>query len=220
MKDHIIVVEGRGRLSIEPDAAVVEATVAVLDMSYAAANTEAQRAVARLREAAIATGFAAADFKTTEFGVTRETQFPGDPRRSRFVGFRSRHTVELQLPLDTVRLNQLVEAFQAADADAEIEVRFIATEGENVRNRLLAAAVENARHRAEILTRAAGVRLGDIVHMNYGATEAGLRSAALEVQAGGAPGPEIEASAFVAEERVQMTWRLERGEPGLIPGAS
>ena len=110
MKEQIITVEGLGRLSVPPDAAVVEATVAVVNPSYAAAGTEAHRHVELLRAAIVPLGFSRTDFKTTDFGVARETEHLSNPSRTRFAGYRARHTVALRLPLEMARLNRVVEA--------------------------------------------------------------------------------------------------------------
>jgi len=208
MNDPTIVVEGQGRLRIEPDAAVVEATVAVLNLSYAAANTEAHRLTNLLREAIVPLGFARTDFKTTQFDVKRETEYIANSQRAHFVGYRARHTVELRLPLDKERLNRLVEACLASGAHAEINVRFTVSEPEAARDRLLAAAVENAQQRAAVIAGSAGVKLGDIVQIHYGATEVRFRSDSLELHESGPSAPEIEAGDFVAEERVQITWKI------------
>ncbi len=210
-KNNFIVVDGCGRLSVEPDAAVVEATVTVMDLSYGAANTEVTRAIRRLREAGATLGFARADFRTTEFGVTREVQSSDDLRRARFLGFRAWHTVKLQMPLDKERVSQLVEVCQGSDADAEIQIRFIVTEPEIMRTRLLAASVENARQRAQILAQAAGVKLGEIVNIHYGAAAGRARSEPILPKDGGLTGIEFEVSAFVVEEHVQITWKIEDG---------
>lgn len=150
MKDQVIVVEGVGRLSVEPDAAVVEATVAVLNVSYTAASTEAHRHIDLLRAAVVPLGFNRTDFKTTDFRVTRETERVEHSGRVRFIGYCSRHTVALRLPLEKERLNRVAEACLQSGAQAEVSVHFTVLEPETVRNRLLAAAVENARQRAEI----------------------------------------------------------------------
>ena len=211
MKDQTIVVEGRGRLAIEPDAVQVEASVAVVDLSYSAANTEVSRSIRRLREAAVLAGFARTDFKTTDFGVTRESQYVGEPRRTRFMGYRIRHSVELQFPLDQDRLNRLVEACQATEAEARIEVRFILTEPDAARNRSLATAVADAGRRAEALTRAAGMTLGEVIQINHVVTESRSQPEP-RVKDDEAPlGPALEASAFVVEERVQITWKILGG---------
>ena len=207
MKEQIITVEGLGRLSVPPDAAVVEATVEVVNASYAAAGTEAHRRIELLRAAIVPLGFSRTDFKTTDFGVARETERIGNSSRTRFAGYRARHTVELRLPLEKARLNRVAEACLASGAEAEVVVRFTVLEPETVRNRLLAAAVANARQRAEVLTAAAGVKLGQIAQINSGATEVCFRSENNRL-CDGAAMPEIEASEFSAEERVQITWRI------------
>jgi uncharacterized protein YggE len=207
MKEQIITVEGLGRLSVPPDAAVVEAAVAVVNASYTAAGTEAHRRVELLRVAIVPLGFDRTEFKTTDFGVTRETEHLNNPSRTRFAGYGARHTVELRLPLEKARLNRVVEACLASGAEAAVVVRFTVLEPETVRNRLLAAAVANARQRAEVLTAAAGVKLGEIAQINYGATEVRFLSEDNMLCDGAAP-PEIEASDFSAEERVQITWRI------------
>ena len=111
--------------------------------------------------------------------------------------------------MDKERVSQLVEVCQGSDADAEIEIRFIVTQPEIMRTRLLAASVENARQRAEILAQAAGVKLGEIVNIHYGAAAGRARSEPIVPKEDGLTGIEFEVSAFVVEEHVQITWKIE-----------
>ncbi|MCX6891858.1 MAG: SIMPL domain-containing protein [Verrucomicrobia bacterium] len=80
---------------------------------------------------------------------------------------------------------------------------------EPVRARLLTAAVESAQRRAEIITRAAGTKLGKIVHISYGVTEVRFRSEPQACLAEDGPGaPDIEAGSFSVEDSVTVTWEI------------
>jgi uncharacterized protein YggE len=84
-----------------------------------------------------------------------------------------------------------------------------------VRSRLLTAAVESARQRAEIIMLAAGAKLGKIAHISYGVTEVRFRSDPLFSldEASGPDAPEIEPGNFSVEDSVTVTWEIADLEP-------
>ncbi len=210
MKDKLITVQGRGRLSIEPDTAVIKCQVSALNRSYADANRDMNRRVELLRRVLPALGFAKGDLKTTDFTVTRENRRNPETEEYEFAGYNAGHSLELRLPLDKERLNQVMEVMLGSKANALLDVSFTLADPEPVRSRLLTAAVENARQRAEIITLAAGAKLGKIANISYGVTEVRFRSEPdiCLGEASGPDAPEIEPGDFLVEDSVTITWEI------------
>lgn len=207
MKENIITVQGVGRLSIEPDTAVIRCKVSALNKSYTGANQEMNQRVDLLRQALTAEGFAKTDLKTTDFGMTRETKRNPKTDEYEFSGFNAAHALELRLPLDKARVNRVMEALLGSKAEAQVDIAFAVADPEPVRQRLLTAAVENARQRAETIARAAGTKLGKIAHISYGVAEVQIRQTE-SMLCDSPAGPEIEAGNYTVQDSVTVTWEI------------
>ncbi len=208
MKENIITVEGRGRLRVEPDTAVIKCEVSALDPSYAEASQEMNRQVDLLRQVLPGLGLGKSDLKTTNFTMRRASRRNPKTEQYEFAGYEASHSLELRVPLDK-ELNGVMEALLGCEADAQVEVSFAVADPEPVRARLLTAAVESAQKRAEIITRAAGTKLGKIVNISYGVTEVRVSSEPNICMIAEPPGgPDIEAGNYSVEDSVTVTWEI------------
>ena len=142
--------------------------------------------------------------------MTRDTRQNPKTEEYEFVGYDSRHWLEFRLPLNKERLNQVMEAMLSSSAKAQLDISFTVADPEPVRNRLLTAAVENARQRAEIIMLAAGARLGKIANINYGVREVRFRSEprfSLD-EPSGSDTPQIKPGNFNVEDTVTVAWEI------------
>lgn len=210
MKSRVLLVEGKGKLRTEPDQAIVYCSFSVFDPSYRNANTELNRLVSLLREQVEALGFKRSDLKTRSFHVQRETARQPQEYHPRFVGFKAVTSLELHLPLDRELVNRVVEAFEQSGANPEVEVAFSVLDPQRLRNRLLAAAVENARAKAESMAEAAGVKLGPILEIRHTNGEGG----SVPAVTGSSPvptsmAPQSDSGEFFAQDSVLVSWEIE-----------
>jgi uncharacterized protein len=208
MKDKIIQVQGHGTADQTPDLVILSLTIATTDLSYAEANALVNSRVARLREDYAQAGFDPKELKTTQFGVQRETEY--SEGRTVFKGFRVTHSLELRFPFEKTQLNRVMQTFSGSGAQPELAVEFSVADPEQARSALLESAVRNARSRAEVIARAAGARLGEIVRIEYGYTEVKLRSdrfgladSSLESAA-----PDLTPADIRAEDTVVVFWEI------------
>jgi uncharacterized protein YggE len=162
-----------------------------------------------LRESLAGVGLAQTDLKTRNFSVTRKTRFIHPESKEEFIGYAAHHGLELQLPLNTERVNQTVEALLTNKAGAVVHVSFTVADLEPVRARLLASAVENARASAEVIAHAAGVQLGKIAYIQHGAVQVRFQpmrdGASIGLQNSG---PALNAGSSAWHDEVTVTWDL------------
>ncbi|MFN7140151.1 MAG: SIMPL domain-containing protein, partial [Limisphaerales bacterium] len=92
---------------------------------------------------------------------------------------------------------------------AEFHVRFDVKDRNEVKNRAIAAAVENAKARATVLAEAAGVSVGRILNISYGFEEVRISSdVEFQLSAPEAPdfdGPDLDAQDLIAKDHVTIT---------------
>lgn len=165
-----ITVRGTGTVHLQPDRTVISLQLRSLDLDYETAMQAASDQIAKLQAALEGVGFAAEALKTTAFHVTAEHEGRQDENghyRNYFVGYACSHALRLEFDFDTAQLSATLSAIAASVAEPELEIQFTVRDQNAVNEALLKSAAENARARAEILTAAAGVRLGTLTAIDY-----------------------------------------------------
>jgi uncharacterized protein YggE len=225
----VLTVQGRAELSVEPDTAVLRFVVRGLDPSYDVAMDELNGRVASLRRDLKAAGIERTRLKTARFDVHARTRWvehdedeasSGSGRRSGrrsrdgeevFVGYVAEHGLELRLPVGQDLLNRAFGAVATSASEPRVSVYFDVEDRDALRQRVLRAAVEDARRSARTMADAAGVALGEIVRIEYGVLEVRMTSASVMYEMDAAPSraaPDIEPSALEAEDQVTVVWEI------------
>lgn len=174
-----ITVKGIGKLSLKPDQTVITLTLKNLNPVYDKAMDEAAGHLEQLRDAVTALGFSADELKTANFDVRTEYESKRDKSgnyRQIFVGYRVTHELKLEFGFDTRLLSRVLGAVAVCIADPELNIRFTVKDREAVGAALLESACRNARNKAEILTKASGVELGELVSVDYNWSELNIFS--------------------------------------------
>ncbi|MBS7262294.1 MAG: SIMPL domain-containing protein [Eubacteriales bacterium] len=170
-----ITVTGTGSVSTRPDFIVLDLTVDAMDLDYEKSLSAAEAKVAALRKAIRRHGFAARDLKTADFNVHAEYEGREDEHgryRNVFVGYRVRYGLRLSFSMDGARLGRIIGAVGGAEIAPELRIRFTVKEPAALRRELLEDAAANARRKAEILAAASGVKLGELMSVDYRWNEA------------------------------------------------
>ena len=167
-------VTGRAQVRLTPDRMRVTATLIGVFPAYAdtlersAADTEV------IREALAGLGFAKEDLKTVRFDI--EPEYEGYTEegayRQRLTGYRYTHVMKLEFDSDNARLGEILYALSAGPLQPEFAVGYTVKDPETAKNTLLAKAVADAKAKAEVLSAAAGVRLAEILCINYAFADA------------------------------------------------
>lgn len=168
-----ISVKGVGRVSVPPDRTVVSFSISALNADYAVSADEVNARVTRLRSRLSEAGIAATDLKTTSFSIERENEWRGrDANRQQvFVGWRPRHHLRLELPVDREKLNKAFAAIASNDVESSVEISFTVSDQALLRTKILEDATRTARRNAEVIAAAAGCKLGKALRIEYGWSE-------------------------------------------------
>ena len=174
-----ITIKGIGKLSLKPDQTVVSPTLKTVRADYDKAMDEAAKHLEQLRSAIAEIGFTKDDLKTTSFDVGTEYENERDKNgnyKQIFVGYRVTHGLKLEFDFDSQRLSKVLGAIAVCIAEPELNVQFTVKDKEAVDAALLQSACANAKAKAEILTKASGVTLGELVSIDYNWSEPHLYS--------------------------------------------
>lgn len=159
-----IAVSGTGTVEADPDLARV--TVGVENQAATAreAQAETNRVAAEILSAVSALGISEESVQTSRLGL--HPVYESSPERPRgeptLVGYRAANTVSVELA-DLSRVGPVVDAAIGAGANRIEGVSFELRDDAAARAAALAAAVDDARAKAETIARALGVGLGPVL---------------------------------------------------------
>lgn len=177
--ERTITVKGTGKVSVAPDLIAVSLTIKSLDKDYEKSMKNASDKLAALEETLEEIGFEKNALKTSYYNVSaeyRNTYDKNGSSRSVFMGYASRQDLKLEFDFDTGTLSKVLSAVAGCISEPELEIRFSVKDKSAVSDALLENAAQNARKKAEVLTKAAGVKLGELLSISYNWAELDLYS--------------------------------------------
>ena len=205
-------VSGQGRMTMEPDLAVVNLGVEAIDMPLADANATAATAMDAIMTSLADNGVADNDIQTHSFNVSPQYEWVEVENNGRFssrrelVGYRVTNGVTAKVR-DMDSIGTLIDAVIAAGGDATRfnSLRFTVEDTSSLMDDLREAAVMDAMNKAQQMADTAGVTLGSLAYVtdspvsSYGPTPVFRESAALAVADVSTPisGGELELSLSV-----------------------
>ncbi len=165
-----ITVKGIGKAKTKPDYINISLTLQAQDLQYEATMERAAVALDALRNSLMKIGFQKEDLKTSDFSV--QTAYENERGKDgtytrRFKGYVCRHVLQLAFDLDMDRLSLALTTIAKSLSEPELSIRFTVKDKDSVAAELLRSASENARTKAEILAAASGVKLGELVMIDY-----------------------------------------------------
>lgn len=163
-------VTGEGKASFKPDATVINVTLTALDKSYDAAMTLAENRLDAVRRELDRAGIGKENIRTADFSVRAEKKGVHDRNGNyvqEFVGYKCTHLLTVTFDFDTKLLGNALGALSDSGAEPELEITFTVKDKTAVQNAVLEAATKSALSRAKVLAAASGVKLGEIVKIDY-----------------------------------------------------
>ena len=218
--DRTISVKGIGSISAKPDCVCLSLSITEKALEYEKAAENAARRIRLLQGAVRQAGFAAGDLKTAGFlvdTVYESASNQGGNYRRLFAGYSCVHRLKLEFALDSRRLAGVLAAIAGCGASPELNISFTVKDPDKAREELLASAAGNARAKAEALCRASGVRMGQLLRIDYGWDELDIVSPTLYRLEAGAVAPmaaadrtvpEIEPEDIRLRETARFVWKL------------
>lgn len=165
----VIRVTGKGQIKVKPDMTRITLE---LEGTYPEYNETLRRSAEeteKLKEILSPFGFERSDLKTLHFDVDTEYESyrENDVYKSRFIGYKFEHRLKLEFDSDNERLGKIVYALANSDVNPEFRISYTIKDEESAKNELLGKAVTDAKEKATVLSKAAGVALKDIQSIDY-----------------------------------------------------
>ncbi|MCC6905988.1 MAG: SIMPL domain-containing protein [Anaerolineae bacterium] len=211
-----ISVSGYGEATAAPDIAYIGLGVDVADENVGTAVESSNATVQRIIDALKEAGVDEKDIQTTNFNVWQEDRY--DPATGQPTGVKIYHvnntlTVKVR---DISLVSDIIDKGLAAGANQVNSLSFGIEETRPLETEARAAAIEDARARAEEMAAALGVRLGNVVYVSdstgYGqpVLRSDVASAAAGGMGGGAGAPPISEGQLVVGVTVSISYEILR----------
>lgn len=165
-----ITVRGVGSVSVKPDYITLSMTIDSQDKSYDRATEEAARRIDILQDATVSVGYKKDALKTASFNV--ETRYEnvkdrqGNYKRE-FSGYACIYRLKLSFDFDSKQLARVISVIADSGAKPELSIAFTVKSPAKVNEELLISAVENTKAKEEILCKASGNKLGELLSIDY-----------------------------------------------------
>ena len=162
-------VTGTGKIRIKPDMTRITVTLGDVFREYGETLKRSAEDTELIRDLLTGFGFQRTDLKTLSFNV--ETEYESYQEKGiwkqRLVGYRYRHEMKVEFDSDNERLGKILYALANCPINPEIKISYTVKDAEAVKNELIGKAVEDAKAKASVLSRSAGVSLGEIRRIDY-----------------------------------------------------
>ena len=159
-----IIVVGRGEVYGEPDQARVHVGVDIMSPTVEEAVTENERTVLAIRQALETLEIADADVQTSGYSVWMEYRY-GDSGPEGVAGYRVSNSMTIVIR-DLGTVPELLAAVTDAGANSIQGIEFTLADRTALEEEARAAAVADARARAESLATLSGVEVGRILSIS------------------------------------------------------
>lgn len=163
----IIRVMGTGNVKVAPDTTRLTFEVDSLHDTYESAYNEASMGNEEMKSFLESFEIGKDALKTTDFSITKETEWSRKEEKHVFVGFKLRQALYLDLPIDSVLISRVIATLGDAWPELEVNILFIKKNAHDVKLQILESAVKDAREKAEVIAATLGHKLGGIISADY-----------------------------------------------------
>ncbi|MDR7855930.1 SIMPL domain-containing protein [Tissierella sp.] len=168
--NRLITVKGTGNVSVKTDLIIITMNLESQQLEYDQTMQFATDSVNIITSAIETVGFDKKDLKTTSFNVRTHYESYRDKDnnyKSRFDGYICEQGLKLEFDFDPKVMSNVLSAIAKATVNPKLNIQFSVKDKAAVSEELLIQATENARKKAEILSKASGVDLGNLINIDY-----------------------------------------------------
>ncbi len=162
--DEVIAVTGRAEVAMVPDMALVNLIVMREAETAAEALNENSQALEGVLGALHEEGIESRDIQTSQFSIDPRYIYPDHNKPRQLVGYTVRNGLSLRIR-DLSKLGALLDKVVTLGVNEGGNIQFINEDPAEAVKQARVQAVQNAMNTAKTLAEAAGVKLGDLVHL-------------------------------------------------------
>lgn len=177
--DRIITVKGIGTVKAKPDLVIITMNLESHMFEYDQTMELAAKSVNTITSAIESVGFDKTDLKTSHFNIRAHYEQYTDENnnyKNKFNGYICEQSLKLAFDLDTKIMSDVLNAVAKTKANPRLDIQFSIKDETAISEKLIVQATKNAKKKAEVLAKAAGVVLEDLVSIDYNWSELQLYS--------------------------------------------
>ena len=136
-----------------------------------------------LKDLFIKLDFEREEVKTLSFNVSTEYesyQAKDKSWKRRLEGYKFIHRIKVEFPADNKRLGKVLYTLGHSTIRPEFRIEYTVADPEKCKDALLANAITDSKRKADVLTKVAGVKLGNMVTIDYSWAEIDFVSRPME----------------------------------------
>lgn len=207
-----ILVNGMAEQEIAPDMAYVDLGIKVKAAEAETARAEEARIAGQIRQALLGLAITGDNLRSTGYNLYQEykTTKSGERQPDKFV-----ISSNLKITVNDInKVSQVIDAAVKSGATNINNVSFTLSSKNNVQRQLLAAAVENARSKAEVVAGAGNRTLGSMLSAEVNSfeggaiVEAGYKMRSTMLAADNSAATQLEPGKIKLNARVQVVFSL------------
>lgn len=220
--ERTIRVTGKGNLSVKPDTIRLIMTMEGMQDEYDNAVEQSAFMTEQIKDLFEKLDFERESIKTLYFNISAEYESYQARDKSwqrRFEGYKFTHRMKVEFQADNKRLGEVLYALGHSAVRPEFRIEYTIAEPEKCKNELLANAIVDSKKKAEVLTLAAEVSLGEIISIDYSWGEIEFVSRPMEnmmleeccmkeAPIGGAYNIDIDPDDIEVSDNVTVVWNI------------
>ena len=202
-----ISVTGEAHISVPPDLAQIDAGVTSEAKTAREASDTNNAAMGKVLLALKGAGIDDKDYQTSRLSLQPENSIPKQGAPSTIVGYRASNHVSVRLH-DVTKIASVIDTLVTAGANDIGGINFIVSQASKLLDDAREQAIADARRKAEIYAKAAGVTLGPPLSISEGGATQFLARMATPMAGKSAPIAQGEETLSIA---VSVTWAIQQG---------
>lgn len=214
--ERTIRVKGKGKISVKPDTIKITIKAEGLCWNYGETIEQSTQDTRILRDALKNAGLDPKDLKTTYFSIDSKYESyrdKNDDYKEKFVGYEYEHRTYIKFENDNKILGKVLYELAHCDVKVKFDINYTVKDKEKVKNDLLEKAVKDSTTKAKVLAKASGVKLKEILNIDYSWGEIDIYSSPMDdwmvCEAKSSYDIDIEADDIDVQDTVTITWTIE-----------
>ena len=178
-------VTGTGKVSAKPDLVIVNLDFSNVLPTYEEALQASMADVSLVKDAISEAGVDKDLLKTTSFSVDTHYSSYRDEKgnyKSVFDGYEYRQSLRFKFDVDNALLGKVLYQLNAVRMNLRFRIGYGIKDEEKAKNDLLGNAIADAKKKAEVISKAAGVELDEIIDIKYSWMDVEFRSRFYDMQ--------------------------------------
>lgn len=170
MKERVIRVKGQGSVSMPPDCIEICIKLSETYITYEQSIEAASDSLEEIRQGLKPLGFEKKDIKTSKFNIDSKY----DSKRNKdgnyeryFVGYEYTNELNIEFDNDNIKLGKVLYAVSKCSSAPEFSIKYKMKDYSEMKELLLERSLADAKKKALIISKAAGVALGGIINIDY-----------------------------------------------------